>query len=126
ERAVLSARGRVFHHAFRRAGFAGGEVGGVAIKRRVIGADDLVVVAQIEENMGVIERRIGAHAHEFLRADLDDGDAGIVVKMGNDMVGHSIHLGQQWRRYANQQGAAWWKRSARYWRVQLIPRAPAA
>ena len=76
-------------------GFAGREVGGVAVQGRAIGADDLVVVAQIEENMGVIEWRIGAHAHEFLRADLDDGDAGIVVKMGNDMVGHRIHLGQQ-------------------------------
>ena len=85
----------VFHHAFGRPGFAGTEVRRVSIERRTIGADDLVVVAQIEENMGVIERRIGAHAHEFLRADLDDGDAGIVVKMGNDMVGHRIHLGQQ-------------------------------
>jgi hypothetical protein len=42
--------------------------------------------------MRVIERRIGAHTHEFLRADLDDRDAGIVVEVRNDMVGHSIHL----------------------------------
>ena len=57
--------------------------------------------------MGVVERWIGAHAHEFLRADLDDGDAGIVVKMGNDMVGHRIHLGQQRAGHANIAGAAW-------------------
>src|SRR5450759_1850844 len=84
--------GLVFHHAFGRAGFAGLEVGGVAIKGRAIGADDLVVVAEIEENMGMIERRVGAHAHELLRADLNDRNAGIVVKVRNDMVGHNIHL----------------------------------
>jgi hypothetical protein len=39
--------------------------------------------------MRVIERRIGADAHEFLRADLDHGDAGIVVEVRNDMVGHN-------------------------------------
>src|SRR5712692_6567083 len=115
----------VSHHAFRRPGFAGREVGGVAVQGRAIGADDLVVVAQIEENMGVIERRIGAHAHEFLRADLDDGDADIVVKMGNDMVGHSIHLGSNGggRKSTRRRMV---ERSAPYWRVQLIPRAPAA
>src|SRR5258705_11947987 len=47
--------------------------------------------------MGVMKGWIGAHAYEFLRADLDEGDAGIVVKMGNDMVGHRIHLGQHGR-----------------------------
>src|ERR1700716_2430515 len=83
----------VSHHTFRRPGFAGGEVGGVTKQRRAIGADDLVVVAQIEENMRVIERRIGAHAHEFLRADLNERNAGIIVKVRNDMIGHSIHLG---------------------------------
>jgi hypothetical protein len=41
----------------------------------------------------MIERRIGANAHEFLRADLNDGDAGIVVKVWNNMIGHRIHLG---------------------------------
>src|ERR1700676_4584217 len=41
--------------------------------------------------MRVIEWRIGAHAHEFLRADLDHRDAEIVVEMGNDMVGHNIY-----------------------------------
>jgi hypothetical protein len=43
--------------------------------------------------MRVIERRIGAHTHEFLRADLNDRNTGIIVKVRNDMIGHSIHLG---------------------------------
>jgi hypothetical protein len=45
----------------------------------------------------MIERRVGAHAHEFLRADLDYRNPGIIVKVRNDMIGHSIHLGQQQR-----------------------------
>src|ERR1700733_9524268 len=36
----------VLQHAFGGAGFAGLEVGGVTIKRRAIGADDLVVIAE--------------------------------------------------------------------------------
>jgi hypothetical protein len=43
--------------------------------------------------MRVIERRIGADTHELLRADLDDRNAGVIVKMGDDMIGHRIHLG---------------------------------
>src|ERR1700736_1301162 len=102
----------VSHHAFGRPGFAGGEVGGVAIQGRAIGADDLVIVAQIEKNMGVIERRIGAHTHELLRADLNNRNAGIIVKVRNDMIGHGIHLEWQWRR----------KQSTRRGRVEM-PRA---
>src|SRR5258708_17429758 len=82
EAATARSGGLVFHHAFGRAGFAGGEVGGVAIKRRAIGADDLVVVAQVEENMGVIERRIRAHPPVVLRADLDEWHAGTVGQRG--------------------------------------------
>src|SRR6202048_4607878 len=73
----------VFHDAFGRPGFAGLEVGGIAIQGRAIGADDLVVVPQIEKNMRMIERRVGADTHELLRADLDDRNAGIVVKVRN-------------------------------------------
>src|SRR6266567_1572400 len=87
----------VFQYAFRRACLAGGEVGGKSIERRAIGADDLVVVAEIEEDMRMVERRVGAHAHELLRADLDHRDAGIVVEVRDDMVGHLIHLGWQRR-----------------------------
>src|SRR5580698_4990321 len=81
----VTATGRsgdlVFQHAFGRPCFACGKVGGVAIERRAIGADDLVVVAEIEEHMRMVEGRIGPHAHELLRADLNDGNAGIVVEM---------------------------------------------
>ena len=79
--------------AFGRTGFAGLEIGGKAVQRRAIGADDLVVIAKIQEDVRVIERRVGADAHEFLRADLDDGNTGIVVKVWDDMIGHRIHLG---------------------------------
>src|SRR4029453_12332876 len=71
EAATARSGGLVLHHAFGRAGLAGREVGGVAIQRRAIGADDLAVVAQVEENMRVIERRIGADAHEFPRPAVD-------------------------------------------------------
>jgi hypothetical protein len=74
--------------ALGRAGFSGLEVGRKAIKRRAIGAYDFVVVAEIQEYVWMVERRIGAHAHEFLRADLDDGNAGIVVKVRDDLIGH--------------------------------------
>jgi hypothetical protein len=36
----------------------------------------------------MIERRSRADAHELPGADFDDGDARIVVKMRNDVVGH--------------------------------------
>src|ERR1700757_3132297 len=83
--------GDVLQHAFRRAGLAGLEVGGEAVQRRAIGADDLVVVAEIEKYVWMIERRIGADAHEFLRADLDDGNTGIVVEVRNDIIGHRLY-----------------------------------
>src|ERR1700704_6222683 len=76
----------IFQHAFRRPGFAGGKVGGVAVQGRAIGADDLVVVAEVEENMRMIERRISADAHELLRANLNHGHASIVMKVRNNMI----------------------------------------
>src|SRR4051812_35059916 len=78
----------VLHDAFRRTGFTRLQIGGEAVQRRAVGADDLVVIAEVEEDVRMIERRIGAHAHELLRADLDDGDTGIVVEVRDDMVGH--------------------------------------
>ena len=67
---------------------AGAEIAGVAIERRAIRTDDLVIVAKIEKNVRVIEWRIGSNAHELLRSDLNDRDACIVVKVRNDMIGH--------------------------------------
>src|SRR4051794_3220714 len=84
--------GLVLDHAFRRTRLAGAEIGGIAVQRRAIRADDLVVVAEIEEHMRMIERRIGAHAHEFVRADLDYGDAGVIVEVRNHVIGHIFPL----------------------------------
>src|ERR1051325_6310843 len=84
--------GLVLDHAFRRPRLSGAEVGGIAVQRRAIRADDLVVVAEIEEHVLMIERRIGAHAHEFVRADLDHGDAGVIVEVWNHVIGHIITL----------------------------------
>ena len=78
----------VFQHAFGRARFAGAEIGGVAEQRRALGADDLVGVAKIEEHMRMVERRIGPDTHEFARADFDEGHACIVLKVGDDVIGH--------------------------------------
>src|SRR5690349_3761032 len=64
------------------------ERGVVTIERRAIGTDDFLVAAHVEKYMRMIERRLGAHAHEFLRADLDDRDAGVVVEMWDDVIRH--------------------------------------
>ena len=74
--------------AFGRARLIGGEVVDMAIKRRTIGAHDLAFIAAIEKNVGMIEWRIGADAHEFLRADLYGGNTGVIVKVRNMMIGH--------------------------------------
>src|SRR5882724_2876599 len=94
----------VFQHAFRGTRFAGFEVRGKTVERRAIRADDLVVVAEIEEDMRMVERRVGAHAHEFLRADLDHRDPGVVMEVRDDMVGHLVHLGWQRRAGAMRRG----------------------
>src|SRR5665647_3430117 len=114
--ATVRSGGFILHDAFGRPGFAGFEVGGVSVQRRAIRADDLVVVAEIEEDMRMIERRIGADAHELLRADLDHRDAGIVVEVRNDMVGHNLHLGgnRAGHRQHAQHAAAGSKRRAPY------------
>ncbi len=38
----------------------------------------------------MIVRWLGADAHEFARADLDDRNARVVVEMRNDVVGHDL------------------------------------
>src|SRR5258707_15884329 len=89
-----------------------------------MGTDDLGVVPQIEKTMGVIERRIGAHTHELLRADLNDGNAGIIVKVRNGMIGHGMHLGWQGRRtQSTRRGRL--KRRAPYWRAVCLLMVPA-
>src|SRR5689334_3462969 len=46
----------VLQHTLRRAGLARLEVGGEAVQRRAIRADDLVVVAEVEKHVRMIER----------------------------------------------------------------------
>jgi len=81
---------RVGQGAFRRTRRVRRERRIVAIERRAIGADVFGVVAHVTKHMRMIERRLGADAHEFPGADLDDRDAQIVVEMGNDRVRHSL------------------------------------
>src|SRR5262249_38206627 len=66
------------------------EFGIVPVERRAIRTDNLFVFTHVEEDMGMVERRLGADAHELPGADLDDGDARIVVEMRNDVVGHGF------------------------------------
>ena len=40
----------------------------------------------------MVERRLRADAHEFACADLDHRDAGIIMEMRDDVVGHRIHF----------------------------------
>ena len=88
-------------HAFRRPGFARGEIGGKAVQGRAIGADDFGVVAEIEEDMRMIERRVRADAHELTRPNFDDGHSGIILKVRNNVIGHDSHL-EQSRTFASK------------------------
>ncbi len=56
--------------------------------RRAIGADRFRVAAHVDEDVRMVERRLGARAHEFLDADPDRGDAGVVVKMRDEVIRH--------------------------------------
>src|SRR5690242_17740709 len=76
--------------AFGRPGLPRTELWVVAVEGRAIRADDLVVAAHVEIDMRMVERRQGADAHELARADLDHRNAGIIVEMGNDRLGHGI------------------------------------
>ncbi|CCV13000.1 hypothetical protein MESS4_510167 [Mesorhizobium sp. STM 4661] len=68
----------------------------IAIERRAIGADFLIVVTHVEEHMRMVERRVGAGAHEFLDTDVDRRIARIVLEMGNGTACHRrlLHIVQ--------------------------------
>jgi hypothetical protein len=68
----------------------GVEAGIVAEQRGAIGTYDLGGVAHVQVDVGMIERRHLALAHEFARADLDHRDAGGVVEVRNDPVRHAV------------------------------------
>ena len=56
----------------------------VPIERRAIRANVLRVRSHVAEYVRMIEWRHGADAHELPGTDVNDGDAKIVMKMGND------------------------------------------
>ena len=60
----------------------------VFVEGRTVGANDLCLVAHIEKHMRMIERRFGADAHEFVRADLDLHETGVIVKVRNHVIRH--------------------------------------
>src|SRR5262252_2367083 len=66
--------------------------GVVFVKRRAIGADDLIIFAHVEKDVRVIKRRLRPGAHELARADLDLDEAGLVMEMRNNMLGHDWSL----------------------------------
>ena len=68
------------------------EIGVVPIERRAVRADDFMLVTHVEENMGMVERWLCPDAHELVRADFNDGNAEIVVKMGNNVFRHRLRL----------------------------------
>jgi hypothetical protein len=91
---------RVRERAFRRARGMWVEALVVAEQRRAIGADDLGGIAHVEKHVGMIERGLLAHAHEFMGADLDDGDTGGVVEVRNYSIGHDGPNPRQAARYS--------------------------
>src|SRR5690348_6947030 len=60
----------------------------VAIERRAVGAYLIVLVAKIDEDVGMIIGNRSASAHEFLHADFDDAMSAVVLEMGNIVAGH--------------------------------------
>ena len=62
----------------------------MAIERRAVWTYHFGVIAHIEENMRMIERRGGADTHKLPGTDFDHRHAGIIVKVGNDVVRHGV------------------------------------
>ena len=65
------------------------QVGAVAIERRAIRADDLVIAAHVKEDMRMILGRPGADAHQLLGRYADGAHANVVVEMGYRIMGHN-------------------------------------
>ncbi len=65
----------------------------IDIEGRAIGADRFRVVAHVDEDMGMIEGRQSANAHELLRTDPHRAEAGLVVEMWRGVIG--CHSGPQ-------------------------------
>ena len=83
-----SRSANVVKFAFRWACLARRQRRVVAIERRAIGAHILNVLAHVAEDMRMVLWRQRTYAHEFLGADHDDRNAGLVMEMRNDLVCH--------------------------------------
>jgi hypothetical protein len=90
--AGTEASGYVPQHALRRPSFPCRKIRSKAIKGGAIRADDLAIIPKIEKDVRMIKRGVGADAHELLRAYFDDGDAGIVMEVRDNVIGHPSHL----------------------------------
>ena len=62
----------------------------MTVERRAIWANHFGFIAHVKEDMRMIERRSGADAHKFSGTDFDHRHAGIIVKMGNNMIHHGV------------------------------------
>ena len=60
----------------------------IAIERRAVGTNLLVLVAHIDEDMRMIVGNRGTGAHEFLHADFDNAVSAVILEMGNIVTGH--------------------------------------
>src|SRR5882757_3838927 len=66
------------------------ERGVVPVQRRAVRTDDVPVAAHVEKDMGMVERWLGADAHELAGADFDHRDARVIVEVRNDVLGHNF------------------------------------
>ena len=62
----------------------------VGEKGTAIRTYDLIIVAHIDKNVGMIERRQVSRAHKFLRANTHSRNTGIVVKIGDAVRNHFL------------------------------------
>ena len=61
----------------------------VPIERRTVGTDDFLLITHVDENVGMIEGRLGANALEFLCPDVYGGNPSFVVVFGGEIFSHS-------------------------------------
>jgi hypothetical protein len=78
--------------AFGRASGVRIEIRIMAIVGGAVRTDDFVLIAHVEIHMRMIEGRLGPDAHEFMGADFNDRDAGVIVKVRDDVLRHVVGL----------------------------------
>jgi hypothetical protein len=118
---VTGGSGRLVpYHALWGTGLSGAEIGRETVQCRAIRADDFAIVAEIKKDVRMIEWWIGPDAHEFLRADFNNGDAGIVMEVGDYVIRHAFHL----KSLRDIDAPITQRdRAAPYWSALRIPRA---